>query len=68
MFSLHFRSYPTLSSQNCPSENTAGKRKYSEMTFHALALHQNECNKLSAAEYHFLVTDKKIIHHLPLQQ
>ena len=23
MFSLHFRTYPTSSSQNCPSENTA---------------------------------------------
>ena len=23
MFSLHFRTYPILSSQNCPSENTA---------------------------------------------
>ena len=31
MFSLHFRTYPTLSSQNCPSENTALIHKLCEI-------------------------------------
>ena len=44
MFSLHFRTYPTLSSQNCPSENTATEFDCRRISVN---VHQSASDKLA---------------------